>query len=155
MMAVMLASCTVSAKSDQSSEEKTAQATAKVSSGDVVTLTNATFISKVFDYENNATEWKYKGDKPCIIDFYADWCGPCKKIAPVLKELAQQYNGQLIVYKINVDNEKALASAFGIQSIPTLLFVPVKGTPQIAQGALSKEQLEGVINDFLLTNQEE
>jgi thioredoxin len=92
----------------------------------------------------------YEGDKPCIIDFYADWCGPCKRVAPVLVELAEQYKDDLIIYKINVDNEKELAMAFGIQSIPTLLFIPKTGTPQVSQGALSKEQFVEQIENFLL-----
>ena len=89
-------------------------------------------------------------DRPCIVDFYADWCGPCKKISPILKELAGEYKNDIIIYKINVDNEKELAAAFGIQSIPTLLFIPAKGKPQLAQGALSKEQFVEQINGFLL-----
>lgn len=86
---------------------------------------------------------------PAIIDFYADWCGPCKKVSPILKELAAQYKDDIVIYKINVDNEKELASAFGIQSIPTLLFIPKTGKPQIAQGALSKEQFVEQIDKFL------
>lgn len=116
-------------------------------------LTNAEFKTKVFNYETNK-EWKYEGDKPCIIDFYADWCGPCKQIAPVLEELAKEYDGKVIIYKINTEKEKELASAFGIRSIPSLLFVPAKGQPQMAQGALPKEQLEKVINEFLLKESE-
>ncbi len=112
-------------------------------------LTNADFKSKVFDYEANK-EWKYEGDKPCIIDFYADWCGPCKKVAPILEELAKEYDGKIIVYKIDTEKEKELAGAFGIRSIPSLLFVPAKGQPQMAQGALPKEQFEKIINEFLL-----
>jgi thioredoxin len=112
-------------------------------------LTNADFKTKVFNYEVNK-EWKYEGDKPCIIDFYADWCGPCKRVAPILEELAQEYDGKIIVYKVNTEKERELASAFGIRSIPSLLFVPVTGQPQMAQGALPKEQLVKVINEFLL-----
>ena len=111
-------------------------------------LTNAEFKEKVFNYEVNK-EWKYEGDKPCIIDFYADWCGPCKRVAPILEELAQEYDGKIIIYKINTEKERELASAFGIRSIPSLLFVPASGQPQMAQGALPKEQLVKVINEFL------
>nr|WP_301042947.1 thioredoxin [Parabacteroides goldsteinii] len=116
----------------------------------VVVLNKADFLTKVYNYEKNQTEWVYEGTKPCIVDFYADWCGPCKKISPILKELAGEYKNDIIIYKINVDNEKELAAAFGIQSIPTLLFIPAKGKPQLAQGALSKEQFVEQINGFLL-----
>jgi len=112
-------------------------------------LTNVTFKEKVFNYEVNQ-EWKYEGDKPCIIDFYADWCGPCKAVAPVLEELAKEYDGQVIIYKVDTEKQRELASAFGIRSIPSLLFVPASGQPQMAQGALPKEQFVKVINEFLL-----
>ena len=124
----------------------------KKSDTKAIHLTNAEFKAKVFDYEKNK-EWKYEGDKPCIIDFYADWCGPCKLVAPILEELAKEYDGKIIVYKINTEKERELASAFGIRSIPSLLFVPAKGQPQMAQGALPKEQLVKVINEFLLKEQ--
>jgi len=126
--------------------------TEKVSSaqGEVIVLNKADFLSKVYNYEKNQTQWVYEGNKPAIIDFYADWCGPCKKVSPILKELAAQYKDDIVIYKINVDNEKELASAFGIQSIPTLLFIPKTGKPQIAQGALSKEQFVEQIDNFLL-----
>ena len=118
--------------------------------GEVIVLNKADFLSKVYNYEKNQTQWVYEGNKPAIIDFYADWCGPCKKVSPILKELAAQYKDDIVIYKINVDNEKELASAFGIQSIPTLLFIPKTGKPQIAQGALSKEQFVEQIDNFLL-----
>ena len=114
-----------------------------------IQLTTATFKEKVFNYDVNQ-EWKYEGDKPCIIDFYADWCGPCKIVAPVLEELAAEYEGEIIIYKIDTEKQRELASAFGIQSIPSLLFVPVKGQPQMSQGALPKEQFVKVIDEFLL-----
>ncbi len=129
-----------SVKTDTNSEKK------------AIHLTAAEFKTKVFNYEKNK-EWKYEGDKPCIIDFYADWCGPCKRVAPILEELAKEYDGKIIVYKINTEKERELASAFGIRSIPSLLFVPVKGQPQMAQGALPKEQFVKVINEFLLKEQ--
>ncbi|WP_455639259.1 thioredoxin [Parabacteroides sp.] len=141
---LLLVSCSMSAKSDKS---ETGNAAAQ---GEVVVLNKADFLTKVYNYEKNQTEWVYEGNKPCIVDFYADWCGPCKKVSPILKELAGEYKNDIIVYKINVDNEKELAAAFGIQSIPTLLFIPAKGKPQIAQGALSKEQFVEQINSFLL-----
>lgn len=115
-----------------------------------IELTNAEFITKVMDYKSNPNEWNYLGDKPAIIDFYASWCGPCRNIAPILEELVKEYNGEIVVYKINVDNEKELSAAFGIQSLPTLLFVPLNDTPQISVGALSKEQFKQAIDTILL-----
>ena len=111
-------------------------------------LTTDVFKVKVFNYEKNK-EWKYEGNLPCIIDFYTDWCGPCKRIAPVLEELAKEYDGKIIVYKINTEKEPELAQTFGIRSIPTLLFVPLKGQPQMSSG-MPKEQLIRAINDVLL-----
>ena len=111
-------------------------------------LTADTFKTKVFDFEQGK-DWKFAGDKPCIIDFYADWCGPCKMLSPILGELADKYAGKLDVYKVNTDEEQKLSALFGIQSIPTLLFVPLSGKPQLAQGALPKQNLEQVITDVL------
>lgn len=112
-------------------------------------LTKAAFLSKVFDYENNK-EWKYQGEMPAIIDFYADWCGPCKMIAPVLEELAKEYDGKIKIYKIDTEAEQELAAVFNIRSIPSILFVPKEGQPQMAQGALPKSAMENAINDILL-----
>ncbi len=111
-------------------------------------LTLASFKAKVFDFEGSK-EWKFAGDKPCIVDFYADWCGPCKMISPVLAELAEKYSGKLDVYKVNTDEQEQLASLFGIQSIPTLLFVPLAGKPQLSAGVLPRESLERVIAEVL------
>lgn len=111
-------------------------------------LTTQTFKEKVFNYETNQ-EWKFEGDKPCLIDFYADWCQPCKMVAPILEELAQEYDGKLNIYKVNTEEERELSSVFGIQSIPSLLFVPKDGQPQMAMGALPKETFEKAIGDVL------
>jgi thioredoxin 1 len=111
-------------------------------------LTKDTFLTKVFNYESNK-EWKFEGDKPCIIDFYADWCGPCKMVAPILEELAEEYDGKLNIYKIDTEKEQELASVFGIRSIPSLLFVPKDGQPQMALGALPKESLEKAFKEIL------
>ena len=113
-------------------------------------LTEAEFLVKVANYKENPSEWKYLGDKPCLIDFYADWCAPCKMLAPILEELAAEYEGKIHIYKIDTEKELALSSAFGIRSIPTLLFVPQAETPQIAQGALPKQELKRIINEVLL-----
>lgn len=111
------------------------------------------FKDKVFDYEADQ-EWKYKGDKSAIIDFYADWCGPCKSIAPVLEELSEQYKDDLVIYKIDTDKEAELSSLFGIQSIPTLLFIPMNGNPMVQKGALPKNILQQIIEERLLQHVE-
>jgi thioredoxin 1 len=111
-------------------------------------LTKETFIEKVFDYEKE-TEWKFKGTKPAIIDFYADWCGPCKMVAPILEKLSEEYNGKIDIYKIDTEDQYELASTFGIRSIPSILFIPVGEKPEMAQGALSKPALEQVIKELL------
>ncbi len=109
------------------------------------------FKEKVFNYETNK-EWKYEGTLPAIVDFYADWCQPCKMVAPVLEDLASEYAGKIMIYKVNTEEEQELASVFGIQSIPTLLFIPKEGQPQAAMGALPKQTFEKAIKDVLLKN---
>jgi len=116
-------------------------------------LTKDTFLKKVFNYEQNQ-EWKFEGDKPCLIDFYADWCGPCKMVAPVLEELSDEYKGQVDIYKIDTEAEQELAAAFGIRSIPSLLFVPMNGQPRMAQGALPKPALIDIIDKILIKEEE-
>lgn len=123
---------------------------ANAQGGKPIHLTKSEFLQKVVNYEKNPNSWVYLGDKPCIIDFYATWCGPCKKLAPSLEEMAGKYNGQIYIYEIDVDQEKELASAFGIQSIPTLIFCPMKGQPQMTNGLLPKATLEKAVNDVLL-----
>jgi thioredoxin 1 len=114
-------------------------------------LTKESFLKKVFNFEENK-EWKFEGELPCLIDFYADWCQPCKMIAPILEELSKEYEGKINIYKIDTEEETELAGAFGIRSIPSLLFVPMTGQPQMAMGALPKESLKEAINDVLLKN---
>ena len=111
-------------------------------------LTAETFKEKVFNYEASK-EWKFEGDLPCMIDFYADWCGPCKMVAPVLEELSEEYEGKVNIYKVNTEEESELSSVFGIQSIPSLLFVPKEGQPQMAMGALPKDTFKQAIKDVL------
>ncbi len=114
-------------------------------------LTKDTFKEKIFDYEKNS-DWNYKGALPAIIDFYADWCGPCKMIAPVLTELSDEYAGKVNIYKVNTDQEPELSGAFGIQSVPSLLFIPVDDKPQMAAGALPKQAFQEIIRDVLKVN---
>lgn len=115
-----------------------------------IELTKAEFLAKVANYESNPTEWKYLGDKPAIVDFYAAWCGPCRAIAPILEELAEEYKDELYIYKVDTDKEQDLAAAFGVQSIPTLLFVPMEGAPQLARGAMPKQEFKNAIENVLL-----
>jgi thioredoxin len=117
--------------------------------GTVIHLTDAAFKQKVFNYELNK-QWKYEGNVPAIVDFYANWCGPCRQLAPVMEQIAKEYNGRIIIYKVDTDVEKLLSQNLGIQSLPTLLFIPVKGKPQVAMGALPKESLVKAIQEILL-----
>jgi len=111
-------------------------------------LTKETFKEKVFDFEANK-DWKFEGDVPCMIDFFADWCQPCKMVAPILEELEMEYDGKINIYKIDTEAQQELAGMFGIRSIPSLLFVPKEGEPQMAQGALPKETFIKAIKDVL------
>ena len=150
-VACALLSCPLSANNDMPEESRGAEATERTATdGTVVHITKADFLTKIFNYEKNPPQWVYEGDKPCIVDFYADWCGPCRAVSPILEELAKQYKGEIIIYKINVDKEKELAGVFGVRSIPTILFVPKEGKPMLAQGALPKEEFVKQIDSFLL-----
>ena len=114
-------------------------------------LTKETFLTKVFNFEKNK-DWKFEGDKPCLIDFYADWCQPCKMVAPILEELSKKYEGKINIYKINTEEQTELSAAFGIKSIPSLLFCPTDTQPQMAAGALPKDSLIKAIEEILLNN---
>ena len=113
-------------------------------------ITKDEFIKKVFDYEHN-TEWKYEGELPAVIDFWAEWCGPCRMVGPIIDELSNEYAGKVKFYKVNTEQEQELAGAFGIRSIPSLLFIPMDGQPKMAVGALPKEALKKAIEEELLT----
>ena len=115
-------------------------------------LTYETFKEKVWDFEKNPQEWVYEGDVPCVIDFYADWCKPCKMVAPIMDELAIDYDGKVKIYKINTEKERELAGAFGIRSIPSVLFCPMEGRPTMSQGALPKAEFVKIIEENLLKN---
>ena len=114
----------------------------------IIHLNMAGFLRRIADIENK--EWKFLGDKPALIDFYAPWCGPCKMLSPVLDELSDEYEGKVDIYKVNVDVEEELSAAFGIRSVPTLIFVPMNGAPQLSAGALQKPQLKEAIERILL-----
>lgn len=115
-----------------------------------IELTKTEFLKKVDDFENRPSEWKYLGDKPALIDFYATWCGPCKSIAPILEELAAEYADSIIIYKVDTEKEPELAALFGIRAIPTLIFVPMEGKPHAIQGAMGKADFKKAIDTLLL-----
>lgn len=123
--------------------------------GKTIQLTKADFLSRVMDYESNPSEWNYKGDKPAIIDFYADWCGPCKIAAPILEELASEYKDEIYVYKVDTEVERELSAVFGIQSIPAFLFIPEEGRPTMSNGIArtpedTKKMFVQMIDELLL-----
>ncbi len=133
---------------DKDASEKTKESKIKI-----MELTKEEFIKRVYNYEANPNEWKYEGDKPCIVDFHATWCAPCKMLAPSLEEINQEYNGQIYIYKVDVDKSPELAAIFGVRSVPTLLWIPLEGKPSISQGALPKSQLESIVNKTLLNKE--
>lgn len=116
-------------------------------------LTYETFKEKVWDFETNPDQWVYKGEEPCVIDFYADWCQPCKKVAPIMEDLAKKYDGQVTIYKIDTETQRELARVFRIRSIPTILFSPMEGKPMMQSGAFPKETYVKIIEDNLLTKE--
>lgn len=118
----------------------------------VIYLTKADFLQKIANFQTNPEEFIYLGDKPCIIDFYTDWCAPCRRIAPILEELSKEYADKIYIYKINIDKEREIATLFQVRSIPSILFIPQTGIPQMAVGLYPKATLVQVINNFLLKN---
>mgnify|MGYP000939953048 FL=1 len=121
----------------------------KPEKGVVIQMNNDLYLKNVADYKDTK-EWKFKGDKPVVIDFYADWCGPCRMVAPLMKELAKEYEDQIVIYKVNVDNESELATALGIKNLPTILFIPKKGDPQLMVGSADKSTFKRAIDQVLL-----
>ncbi len=143
LIALLLAACeTQATNNDKNNKKENKMKT--------IELTKADFLKKVMDYETNPNEWKYLGDKPAIIDFYASWCGPCKMVAPILEELAEEYDGQIYIYKVNTEEEQELAGLFGIRSIPSILFIPMGEQPQMATGAMPKSSFKEAIDKVLL-----
>lgn len=143
LLGIVLVSC------NKKSEEKQQTTNNKTTTMKTIHLTKEMFLEKVMNYEKNPTEWKYLGDKPCIIDFYAQWCGPCKAVAPILEDLAAEYDGKIYIYKVDTEEQQELAQVFGIQSIPTIYFCPMEGDPQMAMGALPKATFKQAIADVL------
>jgi thioredoxin 1 len=131
------------------SENKTLSDSKNPDTTAVVQLTNEAFKKMIFSYDLNK-EWEYKGTKPAIIDFYADWCAPCRQLSPIVDELAREYAGKIAVYKVDTEKEKILTQSMGITGLPTLLFIPAEGNPKMSMGLLSKESLIKAINEVLL-----
>jgi thioredoxin len=128
----------------------TANAQVEQKESKVKHLTYKEFLKKVWDFEKDPNTFTYKGEVPAIVDFYADWCGPCRRVAPIMDKLAEEFDGKLLIYKVNVDQEKTLANAFQVTSIPTVLFIPKKGQPMMQVGALPEEGYRQVIQEQLL-----
>lgn len=147
---LLAAGCANAASNGNASETDSKQILKEKKNMKTISLNKEEFLKKIVNYEADPQGWNYLGDKPALVDFYAPWCGPCKSLAPVLEELAAEYEGQIYIYKVNTEDEQELAAAFGIRSIPTLLFVPVGGNPQVAQGALPKQELKKIIDSVLL-----
>nr|WP_042369913.1 thioredoxin [Bacteroides neonati] len=142
MAGALLSSCSGQKDGNNNNKKETTMKT--------INLTKEEFLTKVANFEASPNEWKYLGDKPAIVDFYASWCGPCKTIAPILEELAQEYGDSIVIYKVDTETEEELAGAFGIRSIPSLLFIPMNGQPQMAQGAMPKASFKEAIDKVLL-----
>lgn len=149
IIAVMALLVTTSCSFARTENENKVEPSKTESKMKTIHLTKQDFLDKVFNYETS-TEWKYLGDKPALIDFYASWCGPCKALSPVLEELAAEYGDEIYIYKINTEEEQELAAAFNIRSIPTLLFIPMTGQPQMSMGAMPKNSLKEAIDKVLL-----
>lgn len=155
MVAVQACNANASEKNTEANDNAAvAEASSIEKEGATIQLTKADFLTKVMDYTKNE-EWVYEGDKPALIDFYADWCGPCKITSPILEELAKEYEGKIYIYKINVDEEQELAQVFGVRGIPSFLYVPMEGQPQMSSGIArseeeTKEMFRKTINDILL-----
>lgn len=142
---IILSSC----KSVESEKSIPQSATNQTLKNQVIYLTNETFKQQVFNYDLNK-EWKYNGTMPAIIDFYADWCAPCRQISPVIEELAKEYDGRIIVFKVNTEKERFLAQNLGVQALPTVMLIPLEGQPQVIMGALPKAELVKAIQEVLL-----
>jgi len=156
LLSVTSMSCNSNA-AEESSEVKTTKtemnaAPVETETAKVVVLTEAKFKELVWDYDAHPQEWKYKGKLPAVIDFYADWCGPCKRVAPIMEKLAKEYDGKIIIYKVNTDQNRELSGVFGIKSIPSILFIPKDGQPAMQPGAMSEEQYKKIFEEYVLGN---
>jgi len=145
--------CNTNAAEDKGKNEVKASASTKTeTSGSVIYLNEESFRKLVWNYNQNPQEWLYEGNLPAVIDFYADWCGPCKRVAPIMDKLAKDYNGKVKIYKVDTDANRELSSVFGIRSIPSVLFIPQNGKPAMQAGAMQEEQYKQIIEEFVLGN---
>ncbi|MDP2424701.1 MAG: thioredoxin [Bacteroidales bacterium] len=147
---MLTGACTSPQQQNNLTTDKTIQSV----EGKVTKLDKDAFLNLVFNYEVNPEKWVYEGDLPAIIDFYADWCAPCRLVAPIMDQLADEYKGKIRIYKIDTDKQKELASVFNVRNLPSILFIPMKGQPQMTMGALPKETFKQVIEEFLLTEKQ-
>lgn len=147
LVLVTLTACATNGNGANEKEQTKKEQTKKT--GEVIVMNKDMFLKEIFDYQKS-DEWKYLGKKPAIIDLYADWCGPCRAVAPIMKELAKEYDGKIIIYKVNVDKEKELAALFNATSIPLFVFIPMEGEPQLFRGAADKASYKKAIDSFLL-----
>ncbi len=150
-------SCNTNAAEKATSTEKENNAETLAISDDkasssVIYLNEESFRQLVWNYNKNPQDWVYEGELPAVIDFYADWCGPCKRVAPIMEKLAKEYNGKVVIYKVDTDANRELSSVFGIRSIPSVLFIPKNGKPAMQPGAMQEEQYKEIIEDFVLGN---
>ena len=152
LSAFMLWSCNSKTQSTSTTETQTPPIPVieETPKNHVITITQEEFLEKVANYKTSPNQWKYLGDKPCIIDFYADWCAPCRRLSPILEDLATEFAGQILIYKIDVEQNRQISQDFQIEALPTLIFSPVIGNPQRVQGLMSKEDLRQAIKDVLL-----
>ena len=146
----ILGLASLSCNGQSTSTNKKNDGTTKEKKTKTIKLNKANFLTRIIDYETTLDEWNYLGDKPAIIDFYADWCAPCRMIVPMMEELAEEYSGKIYVYKIDIEEEQELAALFGVRTIPFFLFIPMDGEPQAARGALSKDVFKKAIEEVLL-----
>jgi thioredoxin len=150
LAAIVAVSCSNSTETKAQADMSAEKNDSEIVEGKTIHMDKAMFLERVMDFEKNKETWIYLGDKPAIIDFYADWCKPCKMIAPIMEELAAEYKDQIYIYKVDTQVERELASVFGIRSIPAVLFIPMEGKPQMSTGALPKETFKDAIDNFLL-----
>jgi len=150
LAAIVAVSCSNSTETKAQNDQTVQTEEGKIVEGKTIHMNKDMFLERVMDFKTNKEVWIYKGDKPAIIDFYADWCKPCKLIAPIMDELAEEYKGQIYIYKVDTQVERELAQVFGIRSIPAVLFIPMNGQPQMSTGALPKQTFKDAIDDFLL-----
>lgn len=148
--ALLLISCGNSKDDNKRSKSESTETVQANDNSLVKTLDYKKFIKDIWNIEKYPDTFTYQAKSPCVIDFYADWCGPCRRVAPIMEELAKEYEGRVIIYKVNTDKEPKLSTIFQIRNIPTVFFMPTEGQPMMQVGALSKEEYISIINKYLV-----